>query len=119
MNESINIWSNNEPPRLLASRHCASGALRFPPYPTTSPLAALHETVEVDTQGVVYSYSVIHPNPKTGAPAYALGYVDLPGPLRVFGRFALGTVPAVGDSCEAILDEQLGYQFAVQNLKGD
>ncbi len=120
VNETTPIWSSVEPPSLLASRHRTSGALRFPPYSVHSPLAGQHETVDVSTVGLVYSYSVIHPNPKSGAASYALGYVDLPGPLRVFARFANGAIPAVGSLCEAIPDPELGYQFVVkQQKKGD
>jgi uncharacterized OB-fold protein len=116
---SIPLWSSGTPPHLLASRERASGTLRFPPFPPASPLAALHDTVDVAPRGEVYSYSVIHPNPKTGAQPYALGYVDMPGPLRIFGRFADGAIPAVGEACEAVPDDAYGYQFTLQNRKGN
>ena len=77
-------------PALLASRERSSGELVFPPLPENSPLAARHELTAIETTGMVYSFSVIHPNPKTGQAPYALGYVDLPGPVRIFGRHRRG-----------------------------
>lgn len=110
MTASTPIWTSS-PPRLLASRHRANGALRFPPFPAGSPLAAAHETVRIGTSGRVYSYTVMHPNPKTGAAPYALGYVDLDDEVRLFGRIA-GDV-AIGSECQAVPDADYGYAFLV------
>jgi uncharacterized protein len=104
------IWSADQPPRLIASRDSATGALRFPMLPAGSPLATGHETVTLDGSGTVYSYSVIHPNPKSGAQPFALGYVDLPGPVRIFGRI-LGGAVGIGTDCKAVPDAEFGYVF--------
>jgi uncharacterized OB-fold protein len=105
------IWSD-DPPRLLASRHAATGTLRFPPLPAGSPLHAAHETVALASAGRVYSFTVIHPNPKSGATPFALGYVDMDGPVRLFGRID-GAV-AIDATCEAVRDADGGYRFQVQ-----
>jgi hypothetical protein len=106
-----NVWSADQPPRLIASQDTKTGTLRFPAYPASSPLAASQETVALETSGTVYSCSVIHPNPKSGAQPFALGYVDLPGPVRIFGRIR-GDV-RIGAACKAIADADFGYVFDV------
>ncbi len=48
--------------------------------------------------GTVYSFTVIHPAPKTGQPPYALGYVDTARrSVRIFGRLLGKDRPAIGD----------------------
>jgi uncharacterized OB-fold protein len=105
-----NVWSADQPPRLIASRNANTGTLRFPAFPAGSPLAAGQETVALETSGTVYSYSVIHPNPKSGAQPFALGCVDLPGPVRIFGRIQ-GDHVRIGAACKAIADADFGYVF--------
>lgn len=115
MNASLsNIWSADKPPRLLASRHQESAEIRFPPFPPGSSVASRQEVVALDGVGIVYSLSVIHPNPKSGAKPYALGYIDLPGPVRIFGRIQ-GDAVQVGSRCEAVPDDEFGYQFKQLN----
>jgi uncharacterized OB-fold protein len=112
------LWSSDPEPRLLASRDNASGELAFPCLPASAPLAGRHTTVPLAATGKVYSYTVIHPGAKSGLAAYALGYVDLPGPpgpVRIFGRLQGKARPAIGDSYRAEPDAQFGYVFtAVQ-----
>ena len=110
MTQPTAILSTDTPPSLLASRHKRTQALRFPPLSPQSPLAPDHETVTLPGRGTVYSFSVIHPNPKTGAPPFAVGYVDLPGPIRLFGRIA-GEGLAIGAACEVAADAEFGYLF--------
>jgi uncharacterized OB-fold protein len=105
------LWSLGREPSLLASRDLATGELVFPPFPENSPLAARHETVPIADVGVVYSYSVIHPNPKSGQTPYAVGYVDLPGPTRIFGRLAGTSRPVIGERRRARADATCGYRF--------
>ena len=104
------IWSADLPPKLLASRDTRTGALRFPAFPAASPLAACQDTVALDGSGTVYSHSLIHPNPKSGAQPFALGYVDLPGPVRIFGRIR-GAQVRIGAACQAVADAEFGYVF--------
>lgn len=107
---ATNIWSADRPPRLIASRDKKTGTLRFPALPADSPLVAGQEVVALEGTGTVYSYSVIHPNPKSGAQPFALGYVDLPGPVRIFGRIQGGQV-RIGAVCTAVADAEFGYVF--------
>lgn len=109
------LWSDAPDSALLASRDRETGELIFPAMPDASPLAAQHETVAVRGVGEVYSFTIIHPGKKSGESPYALGYVDFPGPVRIFGRLC-GTVrPTIGEKYVARRDEQFGYVFdAVQ-----
>lgn len=109
------LWTSDAEPRLLASRTNGSGDLTFPCVPDASPLASRYTTVPLASVGYVYSYTVIHPGAKSGLAPYALGYVDLPGPVRIFGRLQGRDRPAIGDAYRAAPDAQFGYVFtAVQ-----
>jgi uncharacterized OB-fold protein len=108
---SQSLWSAGPEPALLASRDRSSGDIVFPPVPDASPLAPSHEPISIAPDGVVYSWSVIHPNPKSGQQPYALGYVDLHGPVRIFGR--IEGRPAIGARCRARPDESFGYVFEI------
>lgn len=105
------LWSADSPPRLLASRHHATGEWLFPALPEHSPLASQHATVPVQGVGTVYSFTVIHPAPKTGQPPYALGYVDFDGPVRIFGRLQGNDRPVIGSRYAALPDDTFGYVF--------
>ena len=72
------LWSADSPPVLLASRDRETGERIFPAVPDASPLAPRHDLVPVTGEGVLYSFTVIHPSPKSGQPPFALGYVDFP-----------------------------------------
>ena len=112
MNPSPSIWSNGSPPKLLASRDARTGALRFPPYAAGSVLSADPQPAPLPATGTLYSYTVIHPNPRSGEAPFALGYVDLQGPARIFGRIR-GDHVEVGARCEAVPDAQYGYVFQI------
>ena len=105
------LWSTGPEPTLLASRDVASGELVFPPIPDDSPLAVRHETTPIGNLGIVYSHSVIHPNPKSGQAPYAVGYVDFPGGTRIFGRLEGARRPAIGERRRARVDATYGYVF--------
>jgi uncharacterized protein len=111
MTEPTAIWSADQPAHLLVSRDKRTQALRFPPLSVGSPLAGAHEIVELPGRGTVYSYTVIHPNPRTGSRPFAVGYVDLDGPVRIFGR--IEGEAAIGAQCEAAPDSEFGYAFRV------
>lgn len=110
MTDEIVVWSEERPPRLIASRDSRSGALRFPAFRAGSPLARGHETVTLESRGTIYSHSAIHPNPKSDAQPFALGYVDLPGPVRIFGRIQ-GDEVRIGVGCTAVAHPEFGYVF--------
>lgn len=105
------LWDADPNPALLASRDRDSGEIVFPALPATSPLLDRHENVRVAGTGRVYSYTVIHPAPKTGEAPYALGFVDFPGPVRIFGRLTGRPRPAIGERYRALPDDRYGYVF--------
>ena len=111
------LWNTDSAPRLLASRSRDDDFLLFPALPDASPLAPKHATVPLESTGTVYSFTVIHPGSKTGLAPYALGYVDLPGPVRIFGRLQGKARPVIGDTYRAVPDATYGYVF--QAVEGE
>ena len=105
------LWSTDSQPVLLASRDRGTDEWVFPAVPDASPLAARHETVPVTGVGVVCSFTIIHPSPKSGQSPHALGYVDFPGPVRIFGRLQGNDRPEIGDHYTPQPDANFGYIF--------
>ena len=105
------LWNPAPERALLASRDRRTGELVFPPVAPDSPLAGGHDLVPVADTGRVYSFTVIHPGPKSGEPPYALGYVDFPGPVRIFGRLQGSPRPEIGERRRALPDDRFGYVF--------
>jgi uncharacterized OB-fold protein len=105
------LWNQDPLPVLLASRDVETGEFSVPALPTASPLQARHETVPVQGIGHVYSFTVIHPGARSGAAPYALGLVDFPGPVRIFGRLKGTPRPQIGERYRASPDASLGYVF--------
>lgn len=105
------LWSAAPNPTLLASRDRQTGEHVFPVVPEASPLFDKYEIVPVAREGEVYSYTVIHPSPKSGESPYALGYLDFPGPVRIFGRLVGKARPTIGDRYTARHDDKFGYVF--------
>jgi uncharacterized OB-fold protein len=71
---------------LLGSRSRSGGGGVFPRIPAHSPAAHLYEDIELAGPAQLYSYTVIHPGPKTGKPPFVLILADYPQNARVFGR---------------------------------
>lgn len=86
------------PVRLHASRNKASGHGVFPRIPDGSPAADRYEPIVLSDEAVLYSYTIIHPSPKTGLSPFTLACADFPEDVRVFGRVELpaGARPVVG-----------------------
>lgn len=84
--------------RLSASRQKNTGTVYFPPLPAESPLMNDFETISLSPTGRLYTFTIIHPNPKSGRQPFALAYVDFPENVRVFGRLAMAaeTRPKIG-----------------------
>jgi uncharacterized OB-fold protein len=111
MNPLPFLWGADSPSRLLGSRHLASGELVFPALPGHSPLADQYRIEALRGEGELYSFSVIHPSPKSGLVPFALGYLDLEGPVRLFGRITGGERPVIGGRYRILPDETYGYVF--------
>ena len=109
--QAYELWSADSQPVLRASRDRYTDEWVFPAVPDASPLAARHQAVSVTGPGVIYSFTVIHPSPKSGQAPYALGYVDFPGPVRIFGRLQGKDRPAIGDRYTPRPDAEFGYVF--------
>ena len=112
MSFSTPVWAATTPPSLRASRHRHSGEIFFPAVIDESPLSNQFDDTVLDTEGQVYSFTIMHPSPKSGLPPFVLAYVDLPGPVRLFGRLIDSPgLPAIGDKCRVIADDTFGYVF--------
>jgi len=79
---------------LVGSKDLKTGKCIFPRIPATSPSAARYAVIDLSRRGEVYSFTVIHPNPKTGEKPFTLAYVDFPEGARAFGRLNLPTAGA-------------------------
>jgi uncharacterized OB-fold protein len=74
-------------PHLVGGRCKGCGALSFPLAEVcTSCLSEDIEMVSLGDEGTLYSYSIVHQAPKGWTVPYALGYVDLPGDVRVLAH---------------------------------
>ncbi|MEX5343318.1 Zn-ribbon domain-containing OB-fold protein [Pseudomonas sp. I2] len=105
------LWSDTAPAALLASRHRTSGRLAFPPLPEHSPLHDQYVQVRLPDQGHIYSFTLIHPSPKSGLAPFALAYLDVEGPVRLFGRVNGQQRPRIGERCRIVADDTYGYSF--------
>jgi uncharacterized protein len=74
--------------RLSGSRCVACGDVAFPPHQQCPACGADsgQATVALSGVGTLYTFSVIHVAPEGFATPYAVGYVDLPEGVRLFGQ---------------------------------
>lgn len=76
-------------PHLIGGRCRACGANSFPKAAVcTACLSEEIDAVALAREGRLYSYSVVHQAPRGWRVPYALGYVDLPGDIRVLAHLA-------------------------------
>lgn len=74
-------------PRLVGGRCQKCDAISFPRAAVcTNCLSEDIESIELAHEGTLYSYSIVHQAPKGWTVPYALGYVDLPGNVRVLAH---------------------------------
>lgn len=105
---------------LIASRVDQRQTLHFPPLPATSPLAARSELVELRGTPTVYSFTIVHSSPKLQRAPQALGQVDFPEGVRVFGRLEMpdGRRPVIGERLRTVLQQtESGAIYAFQPLE--
>ena len=90
----------------MGSKDLKTGKCIFPRIPETSPSASRYAAIELSRRGEVYSFTVIHPNPKTGEKPFTLAYVDFPEGARAFGRLHLpaGESARVGMTAEVCVE---------------
>jgi uncharacterized OB-fold protein len=74
--------------RLHGSKCAHCGAAAFPPHPVCPACGAEsgQDTVELSPVGTLYTFCEVHIAPKGFATPYAVGYVDLPEGVRLFGQ---------------------------------
>ena len=98
--KSLPSWVSVRPDGLglVGSKDLQTGKCIFPRIPKSSPSAPRYDAIELSRRGEVYSFTVIHPNPKTGEKPFTLAYVDFPEGARAFGRLQLpaGETATVG-----------------------
>lgn len=99
--------------QLQASRDRSTGQGIFPAIPESSPSASRYEPLTLSDRAVLYSFTIIHPNPKTGQAPFALVYADFPEKTRVFGRLRMpeGERPRIGMALRPVADATAGYAF--------
>jgi uncharacterized protein len=90
---------------LVGSKDLRTGKCIFPRIPETSPSASRYAAIELSRRGELYSFTVIHPNPKTGEKPFTLAYVDFPERARAFGRLHLpaGETARIGMAVEVFV----------------
>jgi uncharacterized OB-fold protein len=101
--------------RLQASREKASGKGVFPRIPENSPAWERFEPILLSSKATLYSFTVIHPNPKTGLKPFTLVYADFPEDVRVFGKLDLaeGERVRIGAELRVMAAPNAGYLFEV------
>ena len=74
-------------PRLMGGKCASCGALSFPKRKVCGECLAM-EIVDapLSSEGVLYSYSLVHQAPKGWDLPYVLGYVDLPEGIRILSH---------------------------------
>jgi uncharacterized OB-fold protein len=95
---------------LVGSRDLRNGKCVFPRIPEDSPSAPRFATIDLSQRGQLYSFTVIHPNPKTGEKPFVLAYVDFPEGARAFGRLDLkpDARAEIGMSAEVHIERRAG-----------
>jgi uncharacterized OB-fold protein len=74
-------------PHLVGGRCRNCDAFSFPRAAVcTSCLSEDIAAIDLGHEGSLYSYSIVHQAPRGWATPYALGYVDLPGDVRVLAH---------------------------------
>jgi uncharacterized OB-fold protein len=105
-------WNQSIPPKPLGSMHKKSKEIIFPPVAKDSPLDIDYVNQELNPNGTLYSFTVIHPSKKSGIQPYAIGFVNLPDfPVRIFGRLVQSGSPAIGDKYLMKPDAEFGHIF--------
>lgn len=98
---------------LLCGRCTDCGAENFPRAVVCS--ACLSENIDsfdLSGHGTLYAFSVIHQGPRHWTVPYAVGYVDFPGGLRIFGHLK-------GPFEDLAIGATMGLEIAQLGAKAD
>ena len=111
-----NAGHGSKYPALTASRHRETGHVFFPEIPANFPVAGEYESVSLSPNATLYSFTIVHPSPKSGQPPFTLAYADFPEGVRVMGRLASDARPQIGASIRVEVDttdggENPSYRF--------
>jgi uncharacterized OB-fold protein len=73
--------------------------------------------VRLSNTATLYSFTIIHPSPKSHQPAFVLAYADFPERVRVMGRLELSAdaLPKIGMALKVRLtdsaEEAVSFKF--------
>jgi uncharacterized protein len=98
---------------LKASRQRSTGRGVYPAIPAQSPAAPAFDSITLSPDAKLYSFTIIHPNPKSGEKPFVLVYADFAEDVRVFGRLDLpeGVTPWIGMCLRLISADAGSYGF--------
>jgi hypothetical protein len=103
------ITSNNP---LIQPDVVANSVKKMSYYEAMSPQIKAYFDQELNPNGTLYSFTVIHPSKKSGIQPYAIGFVNLPDfPVRIFGRLVQSGNPSIGDEYLMKPDAEFGHIF--------
>lgn len=105
---------------LEASRQRSTGLGVFPAIPSHSPAAPGYEDMTLSSEAELYSFTVIHPNPKSGETPFVLVYADFIENVRVFGRLDLpdGIAPRIGMRLRPVADDAEAGTYRFELVEG-
>lgn len=100
-------------PPLQASRDRVTKRGLFPAIPAQSPAAPRYEAITLSPEATLYSFTIIHPNPKSGEKPFVLVYADFAEDVRVFGKLELpeGIAPRIGMRLRTVIGDAGAYHF--------
>ena len=103
-----NFWRQDETgaAHLMAAFDLRSGNYLFPIPPSSLANLLKLEERELSTNGILYSYTVLHPHKKSSKPPFTLVFVDFPEGVRLMGRLQVpeGEHPIIGSELETIIE---------------
>lgn len=95
---------------LTCSRCNGCGEVACPP--ASCALCGLEtDKVEIETEGTLYSYTVVHRAPPGVAVPYAIGYADFVPGLRLFALVTPIDELTPGATVRLVPDCDVGYRF--------
>ncbi|MBX9910811.1 MAG: OB-fold domain-containing protein [Beijerinckiaceae bacterium] len=105
---------------LKASRQRSTGLGVFPAIPRHSPSAPGFEDITLSPEAELYSFTVIHPNPRSGEAPFVLVYADFVENVRVFGVLDLpgDIAPRIGMRLRTVADDAEAGTYRFELVEG-